>query len=625
MVRRCNCSQIQLKLYYLLPQIDKNATLDTLDNYNFEAYIPTLLPLLIGDNIYHSKDVFARELVQNSIDAISVREAVEGRLSDDDRIIRIYLGTDPSGRSIFRITDHGTGMDRYKVERYFTSIGRSFYSGDDYDELNIGYKPISSFGIGFLSSFMVCKEIDVRTRSFDGEQERLKLHIPNYEGCFFIERTKDAEIGTEITLYLNQEETNPERIIEYLKQSMWDIKYEIRITKENGNIYSIPAHQLRQICRQTNLGSTTRLFIPFLEDGTVGRLDWEQDVKSGKFIDRDDYGLLIDLDCWRAEHDIPVLNSGVAIGFSIHFSALFDNEVSQFLHRCFEFSRKHRRDQIFSYNRFVLNFPSSWIQLDVSREKVVGFSDWMETQHKQTGTTPYVQKEIAYALKEQLAGLLQSCKSDETCISAGCVADLQSFLRVLEGEPKESRRRTMDSKYTCQVEFTNRTIEFMLYHSQNVQKDFTVLKDSAKRKQAYARLDAKIKSKINAFASTENFFVNSFNHVITLLLNKRSHSTRTTGKLCSLGQEELYLMGMSSLFPLVYLQKSKKNFVSQEKIMPGYHSWEKHIRHVLLYSTTAGAVERGEAKISICYDDLFNAEVWPVLLNSDKEWQEPSD
>ena len=33
--------------------------------------------------------------------------------------------------------------------------------------------------------------------------------------------------------------------------------------------------------------------------------------------------------------------------------------------------------------------------------------------------------------------------------------------------------------------------------------------------------------------------------------------------------------------------------------MPGYHNWEKHVRHVhvLLYSTTAGAVERGEAKI----------------------------
>lgn len=48
---------------------------NTLDNYNFEAYIPTLIPLLTGDNIYSSKSVFARELIQNSIDAISVREA----------------------------------------------------------------------------------------------------------------------------------------------------------------------------------------------------------------------------------------------------------------------------------------------------------------------------------------------------------------------------------------------------------------------------------------------------------------------------------------------------------------------------------------------------------------------
>ena len=66
---------IGLKLYYLLPRIDKDSMKNTLDNYNFEAYIPTLIPLLTGDNIYSSKSVFARELIQNSIDAISVREA----------------------------------------------------------------------------------------------------------------------------------------------------------------------------------------------------------------------------------------------------------------------------------------------------------------------------------------------------------------------------------------------------------------------------------------------------------------------------------------------------------------------------------------------------------------------
>lgn len=40
---------IGLKLYYLLPRIDKDSMKNTLDNYNFEAYIPTLIPLLTGD------------------------------------------------------------------------------------------------------------------------------------------------------------------------------------------------------------------------------------------------------------------------------------------------------------------------------------------------------------------------------------------------------------------------------------------------------------------------------------------------------------------------------------------------------------------------------------------------
>lgn len=603
---------IQLKLYYLLPQIDKNAALDTLDNYNFEAYIPTLLPLLIGEKIYHSKEVFARELVQNSIDAISVREAIEGRLNDDDRIIRIYLGTDFSRRKIFRIIDHGTGMDRYKVERYFTSIGRSFYSEEEYDELNIGYKPISSFGIGFLSSFMVCNEIDVRTRSFDGEQERLKLHIPNYEGCFFIERAKNAETGTEITLYLNQGETNPRQIIEYLKQSMRDIKYEIRITIENRSNCSIPAHQIRQISRQTNLGSTACLFIPFFENGIVGRLDWEQDIKSGKFADRDDCGLLIDLDCRKAEHAIPVLNSGIATGSYIYSSELFDENVNRFLRESVDSDQANRYGQIFSYNRFTFNFPSSWIQLDVSREKVVGFSAWMKKQHMQTDTTPYVQKEIAYALKEQLAGLLQSCKRDETCISVACVANLKSFLHVLEGEANESNRRVMDSEYTCQIEFTDCAVEFMLCYSQNTPKDFIVFNDIAKRKQAYARLDTKIKSKINAFAD-QPYFLHLFEYFLTRSPN--INTTMTTSKLCFLGQETLYWMGIASLFSLVSFQRIKEKSELQKHFKTEYRRWEKHIRYTLMHSMTAGAVERGESKISVRYDDLFDSEYWLAFLN----------
>lgn len=174
---------IDLKIYYLLPKIDKDNMKNTLDNYNFEAYIPTLLPLLTGDKIYSSKVVFARELIQNSIDAIAVREAKDEK--QFSKCISIEIKEDENRKRYFKITDNGTGMDRYKIERYFTSIGRSFYSGNEYDDLKISYKPISNFGIGFLSSFMVCREIDVKTKYYLDDSEGLKLHIPNYDGCFF--------------------------------------------------------------------------------------------------------------------------------------------------------------------------------------------------------------------------------------------------------------------------------------------------------------------------------------------------------------------------------------------------------------------------------------------------------
>jgi len=217
---------IGLKLYYLLPKIDKDSMKNTLDNYNFEAYIPTLLPLLTGDNIYSSKVVFARELIQNSIDAIAVREAKDKK--QFSRKILITIKKDENGKRFFKIIDNGTGMDRYKIERYFTSIGRSFYSGDEYEDLNISYKPISNFGIGFLSSFMVCQEIDVKTKYYEENAEGLKLHIPNYDGCFFIELDDTINNGTELKLYLDNS-VEDKSIIDYIKKVMQDIKYEIDI------------------------------------------------------------------------------------------------------------------------------------------------------------------------------------------------------------------------------------------------------------------------------------------------------------------------------------------------------------------------------------------------------------
>lgn len=407
---------IGLKLYYLLPKIEKDPSLDALDNYNFEAYIPTLLPLLTGDNIYDSKEVFARELIQNSIDAISVRLAMDRTFAKKDCTIRIQFGQTEQKKPFFQITDQGTGMDRYKIERYFTSIGRSFYSGDDYAELGISYKPISSFGIGFLSSFMVCQEIDVQTRSFQDEKEGLRLHIPNYEGCFFIERDLSARTGTNIRLYLN-DSTNEKKITDYINRVMVDIQYPIHIersgTKRN---LVLPAHKIRaDFCK-----SPFRFFVPFHEDGTAGELDWKKEILSGRTLEQYPYGVFIFLPAKDSAPKCSILNSGILMETD-DWEDLFHLTPSRLL------SYGEKIEQDFRYFHLVFNFPSNWIQMDVSREEIVGFSPWMEQQHhNQAGK--YIWEQITQSLGKQADRFLAYAGSHSVNIPALYAKSLFRFL-----------------------------------------------------------------------------------------------------------------------------------------------------------------------------------------------------
>lgn len=351
---------IGLKIYYLVPKIEKGNVQEAIDNYNFEAYIPTLIPLLTGDNIYAKKEVFSRELIQNSIDAIAVRAAYEEHF---DKTIYVSIKEDTNDRFCFSIKDYGTGMDRFKIERYFTSIGRSFYSGDEYKDLELQYKPISNFGIGFLSAFMVCREIDVRTKHYMDETEGLKLHIPNYDGCFFIEKDRSADIGTEIVLHVDRIISNNisyESIIKYIMNVMRDINVNIKITNNiSDQEISVCAHSARLFENKQSI-----LFIPFLEDGTVKKdIDLKDDVWSGNFIKKYPYGLIINLSDEENPYFGGVLNSGILL------SETSVNEVWRLL-----LSKNIDFNRIDYDNLFMFNFPSNYLNVDVSREKINDFS-----------------------------------------------------------------------------------------------------------------------------------------------------------------------------------------------------------------------------------------------------------
>lgn len=467
---------IGLKLYYLLPRIDKDSMKNTLDNYNFEAYIPTLLPLLTGDNIYPSKVVFARELIQNSIDAIAVREAKDKK--EFSRKILIEIKNDENGKRYFKITDNGTGMDRYKIERYFTSIGRSFYSGDEYEDLNISYKPISNFGIGFLSSFMVCQEIDVKTKYYEDNAEGLKLHIPNYDGCFFIELDDKISKGTELKLYLDNS-VDSKSIVDYIKKVMQDIKYDISINylseKNSETQINILAHSVRKV----NLDEEFKFFIPFLENGEVKKIDYVGEIVNNKYIEDYEYGLLI-----RKKKNLEsnskqlILNAGIAVEQAT-LSTIFGKNIKRNNYSYNSYEREN------AYNDLVVNFPANWLQLDVARENITGLTKIIKDSDSRRYHST-LGKQIADCLYNQIIQFMKSLSTREIKVPA---IYLQEVIQCAidfcgrQSSSEELRSKLGALKYIVKIEFDENGLNFEIVQRGIIEERVSIFYQNSQAKE----------------------------------------------------------------------------------------------------------------------------------------------
>lgn len=131
------------------------------------------LELLSGQNLYNDSTIFARELLQNAIDATLLREKLEVGFLAKNAGIYLWEWVEPDGTLYFRIDDKGTGMTREMLRKYFLKVGNSYYESEEltHDLRNAGctedYSGISRFGIGFLSCFLCAKSVEVSTLYFD--------------------------------------------------------------------------------------------------------------------------------------------------------------------------------------------------------------------------------------------------------------------------------------------------------------------------------------------------------------------------------------------------------------------------------------------------------------------------
>ena len=155
--------------------------------------------------LYSDHEIFLREMVSNAVDAtqklktLAERGDFKGELGD--LTVRVSLDTE---KGTLTISDRGIGMTEEEINKYINQIAFSGVTDflDKYkDNANA---IIGHFGLGFYSSFMVSKKVDIITRSYKEGAKAVKWSCdgsPEFE----IEDVEKADRGSDIVLHIDDD------------------------------------------------------------------------------------------------------------------------------------------------------------------------------------------------------------------------------------------------------------------------------------------------------------------------------------------------------------------------------------------------------------------------------------
>lgn len=155
--------------------------------------------------LYSDHEIFLREMVSNAVDAtqklktLAERGDFKGELGD--LTVRVSLDTE---KGTLTISDRGIGMTEEEINKYINQIAFSGVTDflDKYkDNANA---IIGHFGLGFYSSFMVSKKVDIITRSYKEGAKAVKWSCdgsPELE----IEDAEKADRGSDIVLHIDDD------------------------------------------------------------------------------------------------------------------------------------------------------------------------------------------------------------------------------------------------------------------------------------------------------------------------------------------------------------------------------------------------------------------------------------
>jgi molecular chaperone, HSP90 family len=171
--------------------------------------------------LYSDHEIFLRELVSNAVDATQKLKTLSsfGDFKGELGTMNVTVSIDKN-KGTLTISDRGIGMTAEEIDKYINQI--AFSGAEEFLEKykNDANAIIGHFGLGFYSSFMVSKKVEIRTLSY---KEGAQAVMWSCDGSPAYEMTdiEKSERGTDIILYVdddNKEFLEEQRIETLLKK-----------------------------------------------------------------------------------------------------------------------------------------------------------------------------------------------------------------------------------------------------------------------------------------------------------------------------------------------------------------------------------------------------------------------
>ncbi|MBE6865749.1 MAG: molecular chaperone HtpG [Ruminococcaceae bacterium] len=233
----------------------------------FKAESKKLMDMMIN-SIYTHKEIFLRELISNSSDALD--KMYFKSLTDDSITLsrsdyQIKINVDRDMRTL-TIEDNGIGMSEKELENNLGTIAKSgsldFKTENKADDMSI----IGQFGVGFYSAFMVSDSVTVRSLAH-GEDQAYCWTSKGVDGYTIEPCIKDT-VGTKITLHI-KDDTEDENYSDFLEQytimglvkKYSDfIRYPIRMMWETNRLKEGSENEYEKVLEERTLNSMIPLW-----------------------------------------------------------------------------------------------------------------------------------------------------------------------------------------------------------------------------------------------------------------------------------------------------------------------------------------------------------------------------